>query len=51
VIDILAHVIEYNDAKLVHELMTFCYMLAKTYDAAIIFAAHPKKGDLENQSI
>jgi hypothetical protein len=50
VIDNLAHVIgaEYNDAKLVHELMTFCYHLAKSHDAAIILAAHPKKGDLEH---
>jgi len=50
VIDNLAHVIgaEYNDPRLVHELMTFCYQLAKTHDAAIILAAHPKKGDLEH---
>jgi hypothetical protein len=50
VIDNLAHVIgaEYNDAKVVHELMTFCYQLAKSHDAAIILAAHPRKGDIEH---
>jgi hypothetical protein len=50
VIDNLAHVIgaEYNDAKRVDELMGFCYELAKTHNAAITLAAHPKKEDLEH---
>lgn len=50
VIDNLAHVIaaEYNDAKRVHELMNFCYRLAKAHNCAIVLCAHPKKESQEN---
>jgi len=40
---------EYNDSKLVHELMTFCYRLAEEHNCAIILCAHPKKEDLEHR--
>jgi hypothetical protein len=47
VFDNLAHLIgaEYNDAKRMHDLMTFCYDLAKAHNSAIILAAHPRKED------
>jgi CheY-like chemotaxis protein len=50
VIDNLAHVIDadYSDPKRIHELMQFCYQLAKEYDAAVILAAHPRKDDGEH---
>jgi CheY-like chemotaxis protein len=50
VIDNLAHVIdaEYNESKRVHELMKFCYQLAKDSNAAIILAAHPRKDNGED---
>jgi hypothetical protein len=45
VLDNLAQVInaEYNDASRVNELMQFCYELARTHNAAVILAAHPRK--------
>ncbi len=48
-IDNLAHVIdaEYSDPKRVHELMKFCYALARDNNAAVILAAHPKKDNDE----
>jgi AAA domain len=47
VIDNLAHVInaDYGDSKRVHELMQFCYELARESNAAVIIAAHPRKDD------
>jgi hypothetical protein len=50
VFDNLAQIIgaDYNDAKRVHKLMSFCYELASDRNAAIIMAAHPKKRDPNN---
>jgi hypothetical protein len=47
VIDNVAQVIgaEYNDPQRVHELVQFCYRLARTHNAAVILPAHPKKED------
>ena len=49
VIDNLAHVIgaDYNDSKLIHELMVEVFKLAEEYNAAIIIAAHPRKEDIK----
>jgi len=51
VLDNLAQVIgaEYNESKLVHILMQFCYRLARLYNAAVILPAHPKKEDPKNR--
>jgi AAA domain len=51
VLDNLAQVIgaEYNDPKLVHSLIQFCYRLARLYNAAVILPAHPKKEDPKNR--
>jgi hypothetical protein len=51
VFDNLAQLIgaEYNDSKLVHALMQFCYLLARDHNAAIILPAHPKKEDPKNR--
>jgi len=50
VIDNLAHVIDadYNDSRRVHELMKFCYQVARDFNAAVILAAHPRKDDGDN---
>jgi hypothetical protein len=50
VIDNLAHIInaEYSDPTRVFEVMAFCYELAKSTNAAIILAAHPRKDDDDN---
>jgi hypothetical protein len=51
VLDNLAQVIgaEYNDAPRVHELMRFCYELARNHNAAVILPAHPKKEDPDHR--
>jgi len=45
VLDNLAHLInaEYNDPVRVHKLMQFGYQLARAFNCAIIFVAHPRK--------
>lgn len=50
VIDNLAHVIgaKYNEADLIHTLMNRVYGWAKTFDAAVVLAAHPRKQDPRN---
>ena len=51
VLDNLAQVVgaQYNEPQLVHVLMQFCYRLARSYNAAIILPAHPKKEDPNNR--
>jgi len=50
VVDNLAHVIgaRYNDPELIHLLMVEVYEWAKTFDCAVILAAHPRKEDMKN---
>jgi hypothetical protein len=45
VLDNLAHLIgaEYNDPVRVHKLMKFGYQLARAFNCALIFVAHPRK--------
>lgn len=50
VIDNLAHVVnaDYNDSKLIHELVVEVYQIAKDHNCAVILAAHPRKEDLRH---
>jgi hypothetical protein len=34
----------YNDASDIHELMDFCFRLTQEFNAAVLIAAHPRKG-------
>jgi hypothetical protein len=36
---------DYLNAKAIHALMDFSWMLTQNYDAAVLIAAHPKKGN------
>lgn len=46
VFDNLAHLVgaDYNNSPKVHEVMTFTFAIAKELDAAVMIAAHPRKG-------
>lgn len=50
VIDNLAQVVdaEYNDASVIQRMVEFMYWLARTHNAAVVCAAHPKKQDQRN---
>jgi hypothetical protein len=49
VFDNLSHLLEgdYNNAKRVHALVTFAYILNKRFNAAVLFLAHPRKRNAE----
>jgi AAA domain len=49
VFDNLSHLLEgdYNNARRVHELVTFAYQLNKQFNAAVLFLAHPRKQSAE----
>lgn len=51
VFDNLAHLIgaDYNNSKLIHELLQFAWELSSDFNAAIIIAAHPRKRDKNNK--
>jgi hypothetical protein len=49
VFDNLSHLLEgdYNNARRVHQLVTFAYELNKQFNAAVLFLAHPRKQNAE----
>ena len=49
VFDNLSHLLggDYNNARRVHQLVTFTYLLNKKFDAAVFFLAHPRKQSAE----
>ena len=53
VLDNLAHLIgaDYNDSIKVHKLMKFGYELARAFNCAIIFVAHPRKQGLGDERV
>lgn len=49
VFDNLSHLLEgdYNNARRVHDLVTFTYQLNKEFNSAVLFLAHPRKQSAE----
>lgn len=52
IFDNLAHLTggDYNNPTLIHEVMEFAFELAEEFDAAVLVAAHPRKGAKVNPS-
>ena len=42
---------DYNNSKIIHELMMFMFRLASDYDAAMLISAHPRKASRLNDSL